>query len=165
MAADEWIALEASLLNLFFVAMANFHQILFLEELCDLLFRQRGIALCKDAKVLQLIIIDIRPILLCEQIFVNPVSTAFCENDAPMPVFVQAFLEDPSAQIVGLALHHFLNGLTKLIISDASFSRGFGEPGGFESPHCFFAVGHGLYIALGAIDIKRRSDMPPVSTS
>src|SRR5215203_4267106 len=97
MTADEWIASEASLLNLFFVAMAYLRQVLVFQKSGHLFLVQRGVTLGKSTKVFQLVILNVLSILLCEQVLVNPVSTTLREDDAPEHVLVQAFLEDTAA--------------------------------------------------------------------
>jgi hypothetical protein len=59
-----------------------------------------------------------------------------------MPVFVQALLEDPSAQIIGLALHHLLKRLTKFAILDTGLACRLGDPRGIEGPRSFLIVDH-----------------------
>jgi hypothetical protein len=83
--------------------MTYLRQILVLKEAGDLFFIQSLITPCEGAEVLQFIILDVCPILLCEQILVDPTSAALRKNDAPVHVLVEALLEDSTAQVVGLA--------------------------------------------------------------
>jgi hypothetical protein len=101
--------------------------------LSDLLFAQRGIFLCEDSEVVQVVIVDVGLALFREQELVNPIPLALRENDASVHVLVQALLEYPATKIVCLALPDFLESFAKFVVFDASLARRLGEPRGFEA--------------------------------
>ena len=64
--AEEWIASNASVLNLRFVAMTNPHPIIFLNQPAHLLRSQRCVSFNQPAKIDKLIVRYIGPIPLGE---------------------------------------------------------------------------------------------------
>jgi hypothetical protein len=133
--------------------MANLRQVFVAQEQLERFVIQRGVAICEDAKVLQFIIVDISPVLLGEEIGINSISSALRENDAPVHVLVQTFLEDATAEIVSLAIHDLADRVTKLAVRNASLARRFGEPGCLERPDGYNLVYH-KKIALSATKCK-----------
>jgi hypothetical protein len=134
--------------------MTYLFQIFVFYELGNLFRVQRRVALGEDTELRQLDILDIVPVFLRKQILVNPVSAALRENDAPVRVPVQALLEDPAAEIIGLAPHDVTERFAQLVVSDASLPRRFGKPSGFKSPRGFLNVMHKLKVALSATEIN-----------
>jgi len=98
----------------------------------ELLIGQLFIALGDLAEGSQFLVADIGSVFFREQIFVHPILPNFREDDAAMHVFVQAFLEHASAQVVALPPHDFQDGLGEFVILDASLPCDLGEQGGFE---------------------------------
>jgi len=68
-----WIASKASLLNLRVAVFANLHQFLDRQFFLDLHIRFRGVEVGQFAKRLRLVLVDIRRVLLCEKLGVDPV--------------------------------------------------------------------------------------------
>jgi hypothetical protein len=59
-----------------------------------------------------------------------------------MHVLVEALLEDPAAEIIGLPGHNFAHGLAKLVVADAAFPRRLCKPGGLEGTPGFARFSH-----------------------
>jgi hypothetical protein len=122
--------------------MTYLRQVFISQEPGNLRLAQHSIALGQDAEILQLVILDVCLVLLREQIRVDPVPAALRKNDASMHVLVQAFLEDPATQIVGLPLHDFSKCLAEFVITDVSLARHLGEPSDLKGPHGLLSPSH-----------------------
>jgi hypothetical protein len=112
--------------------------------------------LCRTPNIVQLVILDIGPILLREQLRVYPKSATFRQDDASVQVLVQALLENPAAQIVSLALHDLAKRLAQFVVRNARAAGRLGEPGGLESPRRAARIYHIKCVAPGATEVKLR---------
>jgi hypothetical protein len=143
-AAALWTASKASLLYLRGLVIANLHQLFGFQFLANLNIGLRSVEIGQFAKRLQFVILDISPVLLRKEVGVNSVAPPPGENDAPAPVLIQALFEHASAEVVGLALSHFHDGVAKLVVADERLARRFGEPSGLEGPRGFLSISHDL---------------------
>ncbi len=89
-------------------------------------------------------IIDVGAIFLGEEIGEYPEATPFGDNDGPMHIPVQSFLEDPASQIVRLSTQYVAHGRTKFRFWYPFFFRRLGEPRGLEDSLAMHPFAHGL---------------------
>jgi len=85
------------------VVIANLRPVLVLQQLAYLPACQQHVCLCQIAKCGQLIVVDVRSVLLCEQIFKNPEGLGSRENQRAILVLSQPFLVDARTEIVCLS--------------------------------------------------------------
>jgi hypothetical protein len=103
-------------------------------------------------------VLNICLILLGEQVFVHPMPPTFRKNDGASPVLVQPLLENPAAQIVGLAQHHLPDGQTKLVIRNERLLRRLCKPRRLENPRRSSGpLDHIPSVAPGAIEFPVNS--------
>jgi hypothetical protein len=158
-----WIASAISLLYLSFCVIANLHQFFQLQII-------RNFAVCLSGKKSgipteprQIIVIDIRSILLCKQIGIDPKSSASGNNDLAVKVFPKPLLEDSPAQVVGLAEHCFPDGVAELTVIDQSLPRCLGKPSCLEDPcRSFGLTGRAISLAPGATAFNIRFFPPNI---
>ena len=144
--------------------MAYLHNFVELQFLRNVGVCLPGIQTSYSAKIRQFIVADIGPVLLCEEIGVDPIPASLGKDDGPGLVFAQALLEDSAAQIVSLPQHHLTDGRAKLGIRNARLSCSLVKPSSFENPfRSCIRVGHIHNIAPGAIDdqFPGAADSPP----
>src|ERR1035437_9129586 len=120
--ADEWIASNASLLNLRLVAMANLHPIMVADQFVHLLLGQLLVDPGKPPEFSQLPVFDIGSVFLGKKILIDPVTAASGKDDGPRSVLIQSLFEDSATQIVGVAQHYLPDCRTKLLVRNQRFS-------------------------------------------
>jgi len=98
-------------LYLALVVITNLHYVAVRNHLCDLLIAQTYVTFGQQPKRDKLVLLNICPVFLGEQIFIHPVSPSFGNNDSAMLVLVEAFFENAAAKIIALPFHHLRYGL------------------------------------------------------
>jgi len=133
------MASKASLLNFLLIAIDDLLQ-------CSDLQLPRKVVLCLStievgqlAKGGQLVVVNIGPVLLGEQIGLGPELAGFRQNDRPLPIVVETFLENASTESVRLTSLDLSDGKTKHLVSNPRLPGGLREPCRFEdaSAHDF----------------------------
>ncbi len=99
--------------------MADLQQILIGYEPIDLFLAQRSVTLGEQSEISQLIIVDIATIFLGKKVLIDPVPTAFCQNNTPMLILVQTLLENSTTKILRLSKQNFSKGLTQIGVGKA----------------------------------------------
>ena len=78
------------------------------------------------------IVVDVGPVLLGEQIFIDPKRAGPGQDDRAVPVVVQALLEHATTQIVRLSLRHLRDCLAQDGVTDARLACRLGKPSRLE---------------------------------
>jgi len=63
--------------------------------------------------------------------------TCLCQNDRPVHVVVQAFLEHPTTQIIRLSLNDLPDGSAQIPIGYLGLASFFGKPRRLECSNCY----------------------------
>jgi|SRR6266567_3310351 len=80
--------------------MANLHPSFILEKSLHLIGVQHRVGRSEFSETIEFFNSDIGAILLCKQVFVNPVPPALRYNDRPIQILPKPLFEDSAAQIV-----------------------------------------------------------------
>jgi hypothetical protein len=117
-----------------------------LQFLYDFGWRFAGIQISQPPEISQIIITDVRAILLREQIGKNPILCTPGDDDRPISVLAQPLLKDSSTQIIGLPEHHLHDRRAKFQIPNQCFPRRLGKPRGLENPLPSFGLSHAALV-------------------
>src|SRR5437016_838677 len=77
--------------------IANLLQSLVFQELSELIRLQGGVSVCQRSKSVERAARNVLCVLFPEEELQDPIVVTFCNNNRPMPVLVQALLENATA--------------------------------------------------------------------
>jgi hypothetical protein len=101
--AAEWIASNASLLNLRLVAIANLHSVVLSNQLIHLVCRQSATHFDQLAELGPFIVLNIGSIPLSEQVLINPIVTCSRQNDGAVLILPDPLLKNTAVQVISLS--------------------------------------------------------------
>lgn len=96
-------------------------------------------------------VVNVCPILFCEQVLVDPEHSSLCKNDRAVLLLPQALLVDATAEIVSLSTRNLQDCGAQFLVRDVRFPCRLGKPCRFQRPHGFLSsIHHNSIVALGA---------------
>lgn len=112
--------------------ITNLHKFLRVKQVAQLRLLHSPECSGQQLESREFIVCDIVTVRLLKQENEDPGSFTLGKHDRTIHIFVQAFFENATAEVVGLTRDNFLDCPTQLLISNASLPGCLGEPAGLE---------------------------------